>query len=99
MAKKGKTWKFGKKAGVRGSVSAALKHHPDKFSKEACKKGGDGDKLCPYAIFSAMAKKKKVKSTYKDQPTTSKKAPKKKKKLKENSFVEYLSRRNPKLLD
>ena len=90
--KKGKTWKFGKKHGIRGTVAAALKHHPDKFSKT-----GEDGKLNPYAVFTAMEKKKGgIKSTYKDQPTTSKKAPKKKKKKKEKkheSFKEYLERR------
>lgn len=74
-----KTWKFGKKHGIRGTVSAALKHHPEKFSTD------DPDKLNPYAVFTAMEKKKKggIESHYKDQPTTSKKSPKKKKKFKE----------------
>ena len=74
MAEKGKPWKFGKKHGIRGTVSAALKHHPEKFSTD------DPKKLNPYAVFTAMEKKKKggIESSYKDQPTTSKKSPKKK---------------------
>lgn len=100
---KKKEWKFGKKHDIRGTTDAALKHHPEKFSKDACKKGGDSDKLCPYAVFTNMAKKKKVKSTYKDKSTTDKKKPVKKtkaKKKKKNigeSFVQYITKRNPKV--
>ena len=77
--KKGKTWKEGKKRGIRGTVAAALKDHPETFDED------DPDKLNPYAVFTAMDKKKKggIESHYKDQPTTSKKTPKKKKGFKE----------------
>lgn len=77
---KGKTWKFGKKHGIRGTVAAALKHHPDKFSTDP-----DSGKMNPYAIFTAKEKKTKggIESHYQDQPTTSKKAPKKKKEFKD----------------
>jgi len=96
---KKKEWKFGKKHDIRGTTDAALKHHPEKFSKDACKKGGDGSKLCPYAVFTNMAKKKKVKSTYKDKPTTDKKKPVKKKASKKKklgeSFTDYITKRNP----
>jgi len=37
--------------GWKGTVRAMLAHHPEKFSKDACKKGGKkGGKMCPYAI-------------------------------------------------
>lgn len=78
--KKPREWKAGK--GWKGSTKAALDHHPDKFSKEACKTGYKGDKLCPYAIMQAM-KKKGYDSHYKDQPSTLKGKPKKKKTFKE----------------
>jgi len=73
---KDKEWKFGK--GFKGSVKAALDHHPDKFDKD-CK---DPDKLCPYAVFASM-KKKGYESHYEDQKSTLKGKPKKKKKFKE----------------
>ena len=76
--KKGKTWKFGKKHDIRGTVAAALEKHPDKFSTD------DPKKMNPYAIFTAKAKKKGgMESHYKDQPTTSDKEPEKKAKFKD----------------
>lgn len=78
--KKDRKWKAGR--GIKGSTRAALLHHPDKFSKEACKKDYDGDKMCPYAIMKAM-KNKGAEFTYKDQPSTLKGKPKKKTKFKE----------------
>ena len=85
MAKKDKEWKAGK--GIKGTVRAAITHHPDKFDAD-CK---DPDRLCPYAIFSAM-KKKGFEPHYKDQKSTLKGEPKKKAKFKESgyySFKEY----------
>lgn len=81
---KGKPWKFGKKHDIRGTVAAALKHHPDKFSTT------DSDKMNPYAIFTAKEKETKggIESHYKDQPTTSKKAPKKKAEFKDEDKKE-----------
>lgn len=93
--KKDREWKFGK--GIKGTVKAALDHHPEKFSKEACKKGGKkGGKLCPYAVFAAK-KKEGFTPHYKDQPSTLKGKPKKKKKYKNEcvSFKEWLEQRDP----
>ena len=45
--KKKKEWKFGK--GWKGTERSMELHHPDKFSKQACKKKVAG-KLCPYAV-------------------------------------------------
>src|SRR5271170_4488393 len=80
--------------GFRGTIKAALDHHPDKFSKEACKKKGTG-KLCPYAIFT---KKKEEGETahYKEQPHTTSGTPKKKAEFKNESFLtfkEYVEQR------
>lgn len=91
MAKKhtpGREWKHGK--GMKGSCRAAILHHPEKFSKEACKDGGEDGKLCPYAVFASM-KKKGYKSHYKDQKSTLKGKPKKKKKC----FREWLQENHP----
>jgi hypothetical protein len=96
--KKKKEWKFGK--GWKGSTKAALDHHPEKFSKEACKHKGKGEKLCPYAIMAAN-KEKGAESHYEDQPSTLEGKPKKKKKYKEadkkekKCFKEWLANRNP----
>lgn len=69
--------------GFRGTIRAALLHHPDKFSKEACKeKGKKGGKMCPYAIFTAK-KKEGDKPHYKEQPHTTKGEPVKKAKYKD----------------
>lgn len=81
--------------GFRGTIKAALDHHPDKFSKEACKKGNKTGKLCPYAIFT---KKKEEGETahYKEQPKTTSGIPKKKAEFKNESFLtfrEYLERK------
>lgn len=84
-----KEWKAGR--GWKGSTKAALDHHSDKFSKEACKKDYDGDKLCPYAIMKSM-KNKGYKPGYKDQKSTLKGKPKKKK-----SFKEWLKIKHPEL--
>jgi hypothetical protein len=78
--KEKKEWKFGK--GWKGTERAMELHHPDKFSKEACAKDYEGDKLCPYAVAASM-KKKGFHSKYKDQPSTLKGKPKKKKKFRE----------------
>ena len=80
MAKKKKEWKAGK--GWKGTTKAMLDKHSDKFSKEACKKDYEGDKLCPYAVATSMKKSGK-KSHYKDQPSTLEGKPKKKKKFRE----------------
>ena len=72
---KKKEWKTGKKLGIKGTVKAALDHHPDKFGK------GPG-KLNPYAIFTAKAKKG-MKTKYKNQASTLKGTPQKKAKFKE----------------
>jgi hypothetical protein len=76
--KKKKEWKTGKKLGIKGTVKAALDHHPEKFSKD-----GKNGKLNPYAIFTAMKKKGKMTPHYKNQPSTLKGKPKKKSKFKE----------------
>lgn len=78
--------------GWRGTIRAALDHHPDKFSKEACKTKGTG-KLCPYAIFT---KKKEEGDTphYKEQPHTTSGTPHKKK-----EFAEYVQQRDAELLE
>lgn len=82
--------------GWRGTIKAALDHHPEKFSKEACK-GKDPGKLCPYAIFT---KKKKEGGTphYKEQPHTTSGTPKKKEEFKDEwtTFAEYVSLRDKK---
>lgn len=83
--------------GWRGTIAAALQHHPDKFSKEACKKKGKkGGKLCPYAIFT---KDKEEGDTphYKEQPRSTSGKPKKKKEFKNESFTtftEYAKKRD-----
>jgi len=72
-------------------------HHPDKFSKEACKeKGKKGGKMCPYAIFTAQ-KKEGDKPHYKEQPHTTKGKPKKKEKYKDEDkkVNEYLHSQFP----
>lgn len=83
--------------GWRGTIRAALAHHPEKFSKEACK-GKDPGKLCPYAIFT---KKKKEGGTphYKEQPHTTSGTPKKKAEFKdedkkEGTFTNYVAQRD-----
>jgi len=78
--------------GWRGTIAAALQHHPDKFSKEACGKRIKG-KLCPYAVFT---KKKEEGDTphYKEQPHTEIGTPKKKEKFKDESFADYVSKRD-----
>ncbi len=70
------------KEGWRGTVRAMLTHHPEKFSKKACKEGGDGDKLCPWAIAHSMDKKD-AEPHYKDQESSLKGTPHKKKKFKD----------------
>jgi len=82
--------------GWRGTIAAALQHHPDKFSKEACKKKGKkGGKLCPYAVFT---KDKEEGDTphYKEQPHTTSGAPKKKAEFKNEftSFKDYATQRD-----
>ena len=71
--------------GWRAVISASLEHHPDKFSKEACKKKGTG-KLCPYAIFTTMKKKGNT-PHYKEQPHTTSGKPSKKKEFKNESEI------------
>ena len=86
--KRSKEWKTGKKLGIKGTVRAALLHHPDKFSTSG-KKG----KLNPYAVFTAKAKEG-METHYKNQKSTLKGKPKKKKKYKE--WSEWLQQRDPK---
>lgn len=79
--------------GWRGTIAAAMQHHPDKFSKEACDKKIKG-KLCPYAVFTKM-KEKGDTPHYKEQPHTETGTPKKKEEFKdENSFANYVSQRD-----
>jgi hypothetical protein len=78
--------------GWRGTIKAALDHHPDKFSKEACGKKKNG-KLCPYAVFTAM-KEKGDTPHYKEQPHTTSGTPHKKK-----GFAEYVAQRDMELLE
>jgi len=78
--------------GWRGTIRAALTHHPDKFSKEACGKKGTG-KLCPYAVFTSM-KKKGDTPHYKEQPHTTSGTPKKKEEFKDESFAAYVEKRD-----
>ena len=80
--------------GMRGSIRAALTHHPDKFSKEACK-GKDPGKLCPYAIFTNM-KKKGAESHYKELPHTTSGRPEKKPEFKDEtySFAKFVNLRD-----
>src|SRR5262245_28561728 len=86
--KKDREWKGGK--GIKGTVRAAITHHPDKFDAD-CK---DPNRLCPYAIFTAM-KKKGFESHYKDQKSTLKGKPRKKAKFKGEgdcySFKDYVA--------
>jgi len=77
--KKEREWKFGEKEGIKGTVRAAITHHPDKFDAK-CK---DPDRLCPYAIFTAKKEKEDFEPHYKDQDSTLKGKPKKKAKFKE----------------
>ena len=83
--------------GWRGTIRAMLTHHPEKFSKEACKKKGTG-KLCPYAIAT---KQKEEGDTphYKEQPHTTSGTPKKKPEFKdedkkEGTFAKYVADRD-----
>jgi ribosome modulation factor len=82
--------------GWRGTIKAALDHHPDKFSKEACGKKKSG-KLCPYAVFTAM-KEKGDTPHYKEQPHTTSGTPHKKKEFKNESeicsFKKYAKKRD-----
>lgn len=83
--KKKKEWKAGAKLGIKGTVKAALDHHPDKFSKT-----GEKGKLNPYAIFTAKAKKG-MKPHYKNQKSTLKGAPKKKAEFKNEAKITRFS--------
>lgn len=82
--------------GWRGTIRAALTHHPEKFSKEACKHKGKkkkGGKLCPYAVFT---KDKEEGDTphYKEQPHTTSGTPHKKEKFKNEGFAKYVEMRD-----
>jgi hypothetical protein len=70
------------KPGWHGTVRAMLSHHPEKFSKKACKKGGDKGKLCPWAIAASMDDED-AEPHYKDQESSLKGEPHKKKKFKD----------------
>lgn len=83
--------------GWRGTIKAALDHHPEKFSKEACK-GKDTGKLCPYAIFTKK-KKEGDEPHYKEQPHTTSGTPKKKEKFKNESFSEYVKLRDGQIIE
>src|SRR5581483_9449512 len=77
--------------GWRGVIAAMLQHHPDKFSKEACKKKDTG-KLCPYAI-ATKDKQKGDTPHYKEQPHTTSGTPKKKPEFKDEwSFANYVAK-------
>lgn len=82
--------------GWRGTIRAALTHHPDKFSKEACGKKIKG-KLCPYAVFTAD-KEKGGTPHYKEQPHTTSGTPHKKAEFededKKESFADYIKVRD-----
>jgi len=83
--------------GWRGTIKAALDHHPDKFSKEACKKKIKG-KLCPYAVFTKK-KEEGDEPHYKEQPHTTEGTPKKKPEFKdedkkETCFTDYVEKRD-----
>ena len=81
--KKKREWKYGR--GMKGTIRAAILHHPDKFDPK-CK---DPDRLCPYAIFSAM-KKKGFTPHYKDQESTVKGKPKHKKEKSTKESTDHL---------
>lgn len=70
------------KKGWKGTVRAMLTHHPEKFSKDACKNGGKDGKLCPWAIAHSMDKKG-AEAHYKDQESSLEGNPKKKDKYKD----------------
>jgi hypothetical protein len=78
--------------GWRGTIAAMLQHHPEKFSKEACKKKVKG-KLCPYAVATAQ-KEEGDKPHYKEQPHTQTGTPHKKEKYKSESFAAYVEARD-----
>jgi hypothetical protein len=88
-----KEWKAGK--GIKGSTRAAIVNHPDKFDPD-CK---DPNRLCPYAIMKSM-QKKGAHFNYKDQESTLKGKPHKKKEkssdLKFKKFKEWMKRREEK---
>lgn len=63
----------------KGTIRAAITHHPEKFDPKA---SGKGSKLNPYAIFTAL-KKKGATPHYKSQETTLKGKPEKKEKYKD----------------
>jgi len=71
----------------KGTIRAMITKHPDKFDPDA---SGEGPKLNPYAIATAM-KKKGAKPGYKPQKSTLEGKPKKKKVKK--SFKEWLELR------
>jgi hypothetical protein len=76
--KEKREWKFGEKEGIKGTVRAAITHHPEKFDAK-CK---DPDKLCPYAIFTAKKEKEDFTPHYKQQKSTKEGTPHKKEKYK-----------------
>jgi len=65
-----------------GTERAMLTKHSDKFDKEACKDGYEGDKMCPYAITASM-EKKGAEPHYEKQETSKKGKPKKKEEYKD----------------
>ena len=83
--------------GWRGTIRAALAHHPEKFSKEACGKKIKG-KLCPYAVFTKKAEEGDT-PHYKEQPHTTSGTPHKKAEFKdedkkEGTFSKYVADRD-----
>jgi hypothetical protein len=77
--------------GWRGTIRAMLTHHSEKFSKAACDDDYDGDKMCPYAIAHSM-KDKGAKAHYKNQKSSLKGTPKKKKEFKGEKMSENKSK-------
>ncbi len=84
--------------GWRGTIKAALDHHPEKFSKEACKHKGKpkkGGKLCPYAVFTKKKEEGDI-PHYKEQPHTTSGTPHKKEKFKNevSNFADFVAQRD-----
>jgi len=105
MAKKKKDKEYKPKA-WKGTVRAMITKHPEKFDPKA---SGEGPKLNPYAVATAMAKKghephyKSQKTTLKGKPVKKEKykdedKPKKKKK-KKGFFSEWLENNHPEFFE
>lgn len=74
--------------GWKGTVRAMLKHHPEKFDKDA--DGEKGGKMNPYALAWSV-KKKGGEAHYKDQESSKKGEPEKKEKFKDEDKDESVS--------